>query len=121
MPFHSIELNSVTPTSEFRIENKGEFPTDFTISRLNDNLGSTKPLSWIKFDLCKTYSDDGKSCTAFEGRPTALEPLIIKDVPAGKTIILQVSGGDGKPLTTRNLQWQHPNPVPELWKTRSRY
>ncbi len=97
LPFHTLEFNSANTSSEFRIQNKGEFPAEFVISRLRDNIGSAKPLAWLKIDLCKTYSNDGKFCTAFEGRPTAIEPLRLKDVPAGKTVILRVSDANGKP------------------------
>ncbi len=112
LPFHTMEFNNATTTGEFRIHNKGEFPADFVISRLRDDIGSTKPLAWLKFDVCKTYSSDGTSCTAFEGRPTAQEPIRLPNVPAGKTVILRVSDANGKPPShtsyTGALQIQSP-------------
>ncbi|MCB9641443.1 MAG: hypothetical protein H6727_21285, partial [Myxococcales bacterium] len=99
--YRSLSLTRINAAQNIVLTNNSANEVDFSISRSSDTLSSAKPLSWLKFDLCKTYGDDGKSCTAFEGRPTAQDPFTVPKVAAGKLAIVRVSGGDGKPQDSK--------------------
>ncbi len=95
--YRNLSLTPVQPFQDILLTNQSNEDATFTLKRASDTLASAKPLAWLKIDLCKTYSNDGKSCSAFEGRPTATEPLVLPKVAPNRTLILRVSGGDGKP------------------------
>ncbi len=102
--YPSLPFSKEESSRQLFITNKSKFATNFTLSRLNDTIASNRPLSWLKLDRCKTYSADGKSCEAFEEKPSAIEPFVIKNVEPNKTVIVKVSNAADKPKDKNTYQ-----------------
>ncbi len=88
-----IELNNRNKEGWFGIQNNNKFETVVEISRLSDTTGATKPLSWLSFDLCKTYSDDRQTCIDFTGKLSSKEPYSIT-LPPNSNMIVKVVGAE---------------------------
>lgn len=104
LPFTSFRFTNHSTSQEIAIYNKGDFASSFTIKRKQDNISSSNPLQWVRFDLCKTYSDDGKKCLAFENKPSAQEPFSVPSVGSGKIAIVKVSNAAGQPSDKKTYQ-----------------
>ncbi|TNE47788.1 MAG: hypothetical protein EP343_18580 [Deltaproteobacteria bacterium] len=94
---NEVNYSNTVTTGVIGIINKSKFNTNFKISRASDNIGSKNPLFWLKFDMCKTYTDDGQNCKTWGGSPTAAEPFEIKNMEPNKMYLVQLSNAGGKP------------------------
>lgn len=97
IPFHNLTFSNTLTEQQLVIINKSKFSADFSISRVRDTTQASKPLSWIKFDKCKVYSEDGKSCKTFEGKATGTEPYELKNLQPNNMVIVRLVNAGGKP------------------------
>lgn len=101
VPFQSFQLSNFKTNADIVIENNSSQPASFTIKPTSHNLTQDldKPLSWLKYALCKTYTNDKRTdCKTFEAAASATNGnFAIQSVPSKTRIIVRVSNAADKP------------------------
>ncbi len=91
-----LDLTNLEKVGYFAIANQNNFETKMSIVRHSDSLASKAPLSWLKFDLCKTYNNDRTACTAYENKPSNTEPFKFT-IPGKSTVFIRVLEAENGP------------------------
>lgn len=99
-----LEFSNLSSANVVGITNQSGFTMKLEIVRVEDTTGSnSKPLSWLKFDLCKTYNADRTQCQSYANAPTQQEPYSL-EIPPNSNVILRVQDADKGPSTAGRYQ-----------------
>lgn len=98
-----LDLTNLEKVGYFAISNQSNFDSQMSIIRHSDSLESKTPLSWLRFDLCKTYNTDRTACTAYANTPTNKEPFTFT-VPGKSAVFIRVVDAEKGPSSANRYE-----------------